>query len=82
MNTAWKSSMTEIPEDIDPQEDFVEFVKWVDEELQVIQDDGYDIHLGNCPECGMNEYYIHFYFEEETEAMTNCIWCGHTAKAL
>lgn len=74
--------MSEIPEDIDPKEDFEEFVTWVDEELEIILDDGYDVHLGNCPECGMNEYFIHFYFEDGVDAMTNCIWCGHTERAL
>lgn len=69
--------MLEIPQHINPREDFEEYVNWLADREDIYVEDGRDYHLGLCPECGMNEFYLHV-FAEEGVVRTNCIWCGNS----
>lgn len=73
--------MSDIPDDTDRIEDFEDLIDWI-EECGLEVREGYDIHLGNCPECGMNEYFCHIFADDELEVKTNCVWCGHSQDAL
>lgn len=70
----------DMPEEIEPDDNFGNFVEWLSQSDFRVED-GLDVHIGNCPDCGMNEYFLHVFSDDEISVVTSCLWCGRSNKS-